>query len=224
MQESFKETVFLARILQGNLFLARFLQDVLQKNALSCKTLEENLARSLQGTHCFSTRVVTTDLEPLIFQNVVLNASVAHASLQNVVFLEEINVTSNPQRVEGDTHLGTVIFVALVYRAIPQQLANTKTKTEVKNARMDSSVCNVYEAMNLSTESQLTSSSEIEFLSSTDPTEEGLSDCEKRKRTGPELMAPISGPESQVQEVKYLWVSEASASLENILTNSMICS
>ena len=53
LQESFKETVFLARILQGNLFLARFLQDVLQKNALSCKTLKENLARSLQGTHFF---------------------------------------------------------------------------------------------------------------------------------------------------------------------------
>ena len=53
LQESFKETVFLARILQGNLFLARFLQDVLQKNALSCKTVKENLARSLQGTHFF---------------------------------------------------------------------------------------------------------------------------------------------------------------------------
>ena len=39
-------------------FLARFLQDVLQKNALSCKTLKENLARSLQGTHFFSTRAV----------------------------------------------------------------------------------------------------------------------------------------------------------------------
>ena len=38
-------------------FLARFLQDVLQKNALSCKTLKENLARTLQGTHFFSTRV-----------------------------------------------------------------------------------------------------------------------------------------------------------------------
>ena len=34
-------------------FLARFFQDVLQKNALSCKTLKENLARSLQGTHFF---------------------------------------------------------------------------------------------------------------------------------------------------------------------------
>ena len=34
-------------------FLARFLQDVLQKNALSCKTLKENLARSLQRTHFF---------------------------------------------------------------------------------------------------------------------------------------------------------------------------
>ena len=56
LQESFKEIVFLARILQGNLFLARFLQDVLQKNALSCKTLKENLARSLQGTQVVKVR------------------------------------------------------------------------------------------------------------------------------------------------------------------------
>ena len=39
-------------------FLARFLQDVLQKNALSCKTLKENLARSLQGTHFFQPGVL----------------------------------------------------------------------------------------------------------------------------------------------------------------------
>ena len=43
-------------------FLARFLQDVLQKNALSCKTLKENLARSLHGTHFFSTREALVSL------------------------------------------------------------------------------------------------------------------------------------------------------------------
>ena len=31
-------------------------------------------------------------------------------------------------------------------------------------------------------------------------------------------MAPIPGPESQLQEVQNLWGSEASTSLENILT------
>ena len=56
LSRTFHEIFLLERILQVNLFLARFLQDVLQKNALSCKTLKENLARSLQGTHFFSTR------------------------------------------------------------------------------------------------------------------------------------------------------------------------
>ena len=71
--------------------------------------------------------------------------------------------------------------------------------------------------MNYNTDSQLTSS-EFEFLSSTDPTEEGLSDREIRRRTDPELMAPIQGPESQLKEVQDLWSPKASTSLENILT------
>ena len=56
MSRTFHKIFLLGRILQGNFFLARFLQDVLQKNALFCKTLKENLAKSLQGTHFFSTR------------------------------------------------------------------------------------------------------------------------------------------------------------------------
>ena len=34
-------------------------------------------------------KVVTTDLEPLVFQNVVLNAASADASLQNIVLLKD---------------------------------------------------------------------------------------------------------------------------------------
>ena len=75
-------------------------------------------------------------------------------------------MTSNPQRVRGGTTLGTVVPVALVHRAITQQLTNTTIKTEVDKDRFDPSVCKVYEAMNLSTVSQLTSSTEFEFLSS----------------------------------------------------------
>ena len=55
-------------------------------------------------------------------------------------------------------------------------------------------------------------------MSSTDSTEEGLSDREKRKRTDPELVVPVPGSESSLQEVKNLWGSEPNPSLENILT------
>ena len=61
-------------------------------------------------------------------------------------------------------------------------------------------------------------SSEFEFLSSTDPSEEGLSEREVRKRTDPDLLAPIPGPESQLEEVQKLWEQTARDSLDNILT------
>ena len=54
-------------------------------------------------------------------------------------------------------------------------------------------------------------------MSSTNPTEEGLSDREIRKRTDPELIAPIPGPVSQLKEVQDLWGPKDSTSLENIL-------
>ena len=90
-------------------------------------------------------KVVTAALEPLVFQNVVLNAALADVSLQNVVFLEDcgvtvsetghvfisvMNLTSNPQRIRENTHLGTVVPVTLVYRAVSQQVDNPKLKTD----------------------------------------------------------------------------------------------
>ena len=63
----------------------------------------------------------------------------------------------------------------------------------------------------------MTSSSEFEFLPSTDPSEAGLSGREIRKRTDPDILAPISGPDSQLQEVKKLWGASACESLGNIL-------
>ena len=181
--------------------------------------------------------VVTTKLEPLIFQTVALNASLSDTSLHNVVFLEDsvatvsetgvlyvslINLTSNPQRVRCGVQLGTVVHVSLVYQAVPQQLQEsleTNEKTQADACRADY-VHKIYTEMNLSTASELTSSSEFEFLSfclKTDPSEAGLSEREIRKRTDPELMAPIPGPDSQLKEVKDLWGASACESLGNIL-------
>ena len=85
--------------------------------------------------------VVTTDLEQLIFQNVVFNAAIADASLHKVVFLEDcvatvsetghvfvsaMNLTSNPQRIRGNTRLGTIVPVSLVYQALPNERIKQK--------------------------------------------------------------------------------------------------
>ena len=90
-------------------------------------------------------KVITNNLEPLIIQNVALNAAIADASVHKVVFLKDcvatvsetghvfisaMNLTSNTQRIRGNTPLGTIIPVSLVYQAIPQQEDQTKT-TEV---------------------------------------------------------------------------------------------
>ena len=166
-------------------------------------------------------KLITDTLEPLIFQSVALNAAIADASLHNVVFLEDsvatvsesglvfvslMNLTSNPQRVRKGTRLGPCSTGLL---GLPQQTPDN-LKTEVNNDHL-SFVNRVYEKMNYSTDSQLTSSSEFEFLSSTEPTEAGLSDR-------PEIVAPIPGPESQLKEVQDLWGPAACTALENILT------
>ena len=67
-------------------------------------------------------KLVTNDLEPLIFQNVIINAAIADISLQNIVFSEDsvatvseadhvfvsmLNLTSNPQRIPRGTQLAT---------------------------------------------------------------------------------------------------------------------
>ena len=178
-------------------------------------------------------KLITSDFEPVIFQNVILNAAIADASLHNVVFLEDsvatvseaghvfisvINLTSNPQRIRNGTQLGNIVPVSLVYQAIQHQSTPQSTQqTKVDNDQF-AFVNKIYEEMIYDTNSQLTSSSEFEFLSSTEPTEEGLSERVVRKRTDPELMAQIPGPESQLKEVQILWGPKASASLANILS------
>ena len=74
-------------------------------------------------------------------------------------------------------------------------------KTEANKGRANF-VYKMYNQMNLSTESELTFSSEFTSSSSTDPSE-------IRRHTDSELMAPISGPDFQLQEIKDLWGASA---------------
>ena len=116
--------------------------------------LDHDLVLQLFECAVVKAKVVTTDLETLVFRNVVLNAAIADASLQNVdvVFSENcvatvsekghfcvsvMNLTSNPQRVRGDKHLGTVVPVFLVYRVVLQQLNDSNPKTEADIDRVD---------------------------------------------------------------------------------------
>ena len=158
--------------------------------------------------------MVTQNLEVLIFQNVLLNASISDVSLINVVFLDHSVTTIgekgaiyvcriNPTSNHNGTQLGTVISVSVVYQAVPQKLENKPEQTETDESRANY-VCKIYYKMNLCTESKCISSSEFEFLSSTDASGEWLSEREILKCTDPQLLAPIPGPDSQLQ-IKNLW-------------------
>ena len=120
------------------------------------------------------------------------------------LYVSLTNLTSNPERVRSGTQLGTVVPVSLVYEAVPQKLESTSEKSEAEEIRAKL-VYKIYDEMNLSTESELKSSSEFEFLSSTDPSKEDSSERKIRKGSDSELIAPIPGPDSQLQEVKDMW-------------------
>ena len=182
-------------------------------------------------------KLITDTLEPLIFKSVALNAAIADASLHKVVFLEDsvatvsesglvfvslMNLTNSPQRVRKGTRLGHVVPVSLVYQAIPQQTPDNP-KTEVNNDHF-SFVNRIDEKMNYSTDSQLTSSSEFEFLSSTEPTEAGLSDREIRKRATRSLWLPYRDLGHSLRRPRTSEAQRLVQRLRTFLQSLMICS
>ena len=178
-------------------------------------------------------KLVTSNLEAFAFSNVVINFATPNRLLKNTIFVEDTiatvgetgsfyvsvgNLTSNAQKVKCGTMLGTAAPVRLVYQAVPQSVLAHKGESDEKSDSPNEFVNRVYSEMDLNSHSRCSSSSEFEFLSSTDPSEEGLSEREIRKRTDPDLLAPIPGPESQLEEVQKLWGKTARDSLNNILT------
>ena len=178
-------------------------------------------------------KVVTSDMEASAFRNVVINFATSNRVLKKTIFVEDTiasvgetgvfyvsvgSLTSNAQKVKIGTILGTAAPVRLVYHAVPQCAQVNKEEGDEKSKSLNGFVNRIYSEIDLSSQSKFPSSSEFEFLSSTDPSEEGLSEREVRKRTDPDLLAPIPGPASQLEEVQKLWGQTARDSLDNILT------
>ena len=72
--------------------------------------------------------------------------------------------------------------------------------------------------MNIETNSEYSSLSEFEFLSSIYPSEPGLTEREVKIRNDPALLAPIPGPEAQLDKVRNCWGSTARDTLEELPT------
>ena len=138
-------------------------------------------------------RLLVDNLEPFMFRTVLINSQTPNRMLKNAIFLEDTvatvgetgflyvslgNLTSNVQRIKKGTLLGTAVPVTMVHKAIPQIVPGQSSETLQSNANY---VCKVYEQMNLDSSSEYSSSSEFEFLSSTEPSELGL--FERNKKT-----------------------------------------
>ena len=163
----------------------------------------------------------------------MLNAAIADASLHNIVFLEDsvatvsetghvyisvMNLTGNPQSVRNGIRLGTVVPVSLVYKAIAQRMDQQKEKTEIKKHQIEF-VNKVYEEIIYCTDSQLTFSSEFEFVFYRS----------HRRPMGPEANASLENISTEFDDLFMKHKAdigqsqrpmghEANASLENIST------
>ena len=87
--------------------------------------------------------------------------------------------------------------VRIVYHSVPHRARAHKEEVHGKSKSPNNFVHRMFSEIDLSSQSKFSSSSEFEFLSSTDPSEEWLSEREVRKQTDLDLLAPIPGPESQ---------------------------
>ena len=153
-------------------------------------------------------RLLVDNLEPFMFRTVLINFQTPNRMLKNAIFLEDTvatvgetgflyvslgNLTSNVQRIKKGTLLGTAVPVTMVHKAIPQIVPGQSSETLQSNANY---VCKVYEQMNLDSSSEYSSSSEFEFLSSTEPSELGLSEREIKKTNRSGANGSNTGPGS----------------------------
>ena len=179
----------------------------------STVVLDQDVALQPFERAVLRTKVVTSDLEAFAFRNVVINFATPNRVLKNTIFVKDTiasvgetgvfyvsvgNLTSNAQKLKCGTMLGTAAPVRLVYHAVPQCAQVQKEEGDEKSKSPNDFVNRINSEIDLSSQSKFSSLSEFEFLSSTDPSEEGLSELEVRKRTDTDLLAPIPGPESQL--------------------------
>ena len=147
--------------------------------------------------------LVSNDLESFAFRNVLVNLATSNRILKNSLFLENNvanigetgylfvsvgNLTSNCQRVKRGTLFGTSVPVILVGEASPQSAYKHEPSSPPSTCKHETDctnhvdfVCKIYGELNIDTSSNYTSSSEFEFLSSTDPSVDGPSERQIKK-------------------------------------------
>ena len=182
---------------------------------------------------CSTCKVVTPDFEAFAFNHVVINFATLKRVLKNTLFVENTiaivgdtgvfyasvgNLTSRAQKVKCGTTLSTAAPVRLVYHAVPQCARAHKEECDEKSKSPYDFVNRIFSGIDLSSQSKFSSSSEFEFefQSSTEPSEEGMSERDLRNRIDPDPLGPIPGHKSQLEDVQKLWGQFVRDSLNNI--------
>ena len=106
-----------------------------------------------------------------------------------VVFLALRNQTAKEGvRIKEQTVIGIAVLTTFVFNSVPIQDSREASKLSAEFVNQ------VHRDLDLDTSSEFSSFAQ-NFLSSTEPSEIGLSENEKRRRTDPLLLKPIPGPD-----------------------------
>ena len=168
-------------------------------------------------------RIITQYQEQFRFRNVmVLSCSMKSNSVfvsedtltsvgeRGIVFIALQNQTDKERvRIKEQTVIGKAMLTTFMLNPLPMQniCEYSKLTKEFVNR--------IHENIDFDTSSEYSSFAQ-NFLSSTEPSEIGLSESEKRKRTEPQLLKAIPGPNLSL--VFSSWGEEARDKLELILT------
>ena len=127
-----------------------------------------------------------------------------------VVFLALRNQTAKEGvRIKEQTVVGKAVLTNFVFNSVPIQDSREASKLSAEFVNQ------VHRDLDLDTSSEFSSFAQ-NFLSSTEPSEMGLSENEKRKRTDPQLLKPILGPD--LSSVLSSWGEGARDKLASVLS------
>ena len=127
-----------------------------------------------------------------------------------VVFLALRNQTAKEGvRIKEQTVIGKAVLTTFVFNSVPIQDSREASKLSAEFVNQ------VHRDLDLDTSSEFSSFAQ-NFLSSTEPSEIGLSENEKRRRTEPQLRKPIPGPD--LSSVLSSWGEGARDKLASVLS------
>ena len=127
-----------------------------------------------------------------------------------VVFLALRNQTAKEGvRIKEQTVVGKAVLTNFVFNSVPIQDSREASKLSAEFVNQ------VHRDLDLDTSSEFSSFAQ-NFLSSTEPSEMGVSENEKRKRTDPLLLKPIPGPD--LSSVLSSWGEGARDKLASVLS------